>query len=82
MMNSSDRHNLYTYSDPTLSLWQAAVAEVQGRHESVTNRMALATSNRLPATPVPAQNELMSPVYLLGEPLKAKRRCPMRSLPK
>jgi len=76
MMNSSDRHNLYTYSDPVLSLWQAAVAEVQGRHESVTNRMALATSNRLPATPMPAQNELMSPVYLLGEPLKANEKVP------
>jgi hypothetical protein len=75
-MDSSDRHNLYTYSDPVLSLWQAAVAEVQGRHESVTNRMALATSNRLPATPVPAQNELMSPVYLLGEPLKANEKVP------
>jgi hypothetical protein len=76
MMNSSDKHNLYTYSDPVLSLWQAAVAEVQSRHESVTNRMAMATSSRLAETPVPAQNELMSPVYILGEPLKAKKNVP------
>jgi Calcineurin-like phosphoesterase len=76
MMNSPDKHNLYTYSDPVLSLWQAAVAEVQRRHASVTNRMAMATSSRLATTPVPAQNELMSPVYLLGEPLKTKENVP------
>jgi starvation-inducible DNA-binding protein len=30
-MNGPKAHNFYTYSDPVLSLWQAAVAEVQ-RH--------------------------------------------------
>jgi hypothetical protein len=67
---------LYTYSDPVLSRWQAAVAEVQRRHDSVRNRMATATSNRLSAVALPAQNDLMSPVQLLGAPLRAGQNVP------
>jgi hypothetical protein len=75
-MNDSKKHSLYTYSDPVLSLWQAAVAEVQRRHDSVRNRMATATSNRMALMAVRAQNDLMSPAYVLGELLKAGNQIP------
>ena len=75
-MNSPQRHSVYTYSDPVLSLWQAAVTEVQNRHVSVTNRMALPTGSREAVVAVPAQNDLMSPVYILGEPLRLQRQVP------
>lgn len=65
--------NRYTYSDPSLSLWQSAVAEVQRRHASVQNRMALATSNRMAQLPLLAADDLMAPVHQLGVPLTAGR---------
>lgn len=64
---------LYTYSDPTLSLWQAAVAEVHRRRDSVQNRMAAATSKRFVPKPLSSEDDLMAPVHLLGAPLKAGR---------
>ena len=65
--------NRYTYSDPTLSLWQSAVAEVQRRHASVQNRMAVATSNRMTQPTLLAADDLMAPVHLLGVPLTARQ---------
>lgn len=62
----------YTYSDPTLSLWQAAVAEVYRRRASVQNRMALATSQRITLPAMDPENLLMSPARLLGSALSAK----------
>jgi len=71
--------NLYTYSDPTLSLWQAAAAEVQRRHKSVQSRMAPATQNRLalaatqPGAPpaLLSMDALMAPALTLGAAAKA-----------
>lgn len=63
--------NSYTYSDPVLSLWQSAVAEVQQRKQSVQSKMALATSKRIAQPARPAVDALMSPVDLIGAPLTA-----------
>ncbi len=68
--------NLYTYSDPTLSLWQAAVAEVQRRRASVQNRMDPATKGRMAlavgkTAPAPSADDFMAPALNLGARLKA-----------
>jgi Calcineurin-like phosphoesterase len=67
--------NLYTYSDPTLSLWQAAVAEVHRRHDSVQSRMAAATKDRMALAPptLLSQDDLMAPALALGASAKAGR---------
>ena len=52
--------NNYTYSDPTLSLWLAAAAEVQRRRQSVRDRMATATSKRIALSALPAEDSLSS----------------------
>jgi predicted phosphodiesterase len=58
----------YTYRDPTLSLWQSAVAQVQKNRKSVQARASAAGLNlAVPAPPVTA--DLMSPVHLLGPSL-------------
>lgn len=58
--------NPYTYSDPVLSLWQAAVAEVYRSRDSIQNRMAMATSQRMAQDPMAAQTDLMAPVHSLA----------------
>jgi hypothetical protein len=59
----------YTYRDPTLSLWQSAVAQVHRNRKSVQARMASAASVNF-AVPKPlAEDDLMSPVHLLGPSL-------------
>lgn len=68
--------NLYTYSDPTLSLWQAAVADVQRRHASVQSRMAPATQSRMALAPTgavapPSEDDLMAPALNLGAAIEA-----------
>ena len=71
--------NVYTYSDPTLSLWQAAVAEVHRRHNSVQDRMAPETQNRMAvaasqpgaAPQLLSMDELMAPALALGAAAKA-----------
>lgn len=60
--------NLYTYSDPTLSLWQAAVAEVQRRHAAGQDRVTVAPTN---AAATPTVDDLMAPALDLGASLKA-----------
>lgn len=53
----------YTYSDPYLSLWQSAAAEVQRRHKAVQLRMADATAKAAAIRPTP---NLMDPVDRIG----------------
>jgi len=67
---------IYTYSDPTLSLWQAAVAEVQRRHQSAQSRVAAALSEQVSLTPLLSEATLMSPVQELGAPLHAGQDVP------
>jgi Calcineurin-like phosphoesterase len=57
----------YTYPDPTLSLWQASVAEVHRRRKSVRDRMAPAATRQIAAPAMDAEDDLMSPVHLLGD---------------
>lgn len=57
----------YSYRDPTLSLWQSAVAEVHRRRQSVQNRMLLATGKELALPVLAAENDLMSPAHLIGD---------------
>jgi len=69
---------LYTYSDPVLSLWQAAVAEVQRRHRSMQARMNAVTGPRAlgalaPLRALPSEDDLMSAVHLIGAPLKKRQ---------
>ena len=59
----------YTYRDPTLSLWQSAVAQVQRNRKSVQARMAPAATATLAVSKLPAVDDLMSPVHLLGPSL-------------
>jgi hypothetical protein len=56
----------YSYRNPVLSLWQAAVAEVRGRRESVQARMATVTTQRVAMRPLAAADDLMSPVHLIA----------------
>ena len=58
--------NPYTYRDPTLSLWQSAVAEAHRRRTSVQRRMADSTTKRLAARALAAANDLMAPANLIG----------------
>lgn len=67
----------YTYANPVLSLWQSAVAEVQRRLESVQSRMARATSQRIALAALPPQDDLMAPVRLIGDPVKAGKAMSM-----
>jgi hypothetical protein len=77
MTNGQRRHDLYTYSDPTLSLWQAAVAEVHRRHDSIQDRMGSVTSDRKAAPKeLLAQDDLMSPVHILGARLREGQKIP------
>jgi predicted phosphodiesterase len=59
----------YTYRDPTLSLWQSAVAQVQRNRKSVQARMAPAATATFAVSKLPAVDDLMSPVHLLGPSL-------------
>jgi hypothetical protein len=59
----------YTYRDPTLSLWQSAVAQVQRNRKSVQSRLAPATTVNFAVTKLPVEDVLMAPVHLLGKPL-------------
>jgi hypothetical protein len=70
----------YTYPNPVLSLWQAAAAEVQRRQESVQNRMAAATSRRMALAALPAQDDLMAPVRIIGEPIAAGKAMSMEAI--
>ncbi len=59
----------YSYRNPVLSLWQAAVAEVHGRRDSVQMRTAMVTSQRVPVRPLAASDDLMSPVHMVAKAL-------------
>jgi len=64
--------NLYTYSNPYLSLWQSAAQDVQRRRASVQTRMAAVASLKAqPAAAAAPLPDLMSPVHTLGMPLHA-----------
>jgi hypothetical protein len=77
MTNGSSRHPLYTYSDPVLSLWQAAAAEVQRRQNAIQNRLAPATSpGRTASETLLPMYDLMSPVDILGAPLREGKNIP------
>jgi len=77
MTNGPRTPDLYTYSDPSLSLWQAAVAEVHRRRDSIQNRMDSVTSGRGAAPKrLLAQDDLMSPVHILGAPLREGKNIP------
>jgi len=70
---------LYTYSDPTLSLWQASAAEVHQRHVSAQSKIAAALSKEV-AQPGTTKEQLMSAVHILGEPLHSRKSVPQEIL--
>ena len=62
------KHANYTYRDPTLSMWQSAVAHVHRNRTSVHAR----TSATLPSAPAPKPldvDTLMSPAHVVGQSL-------------
>ena len=61
----------YTYRNPTLSLWQSAVAQVQRNRKSVQARVEPATTVNLSVSGPLVEADLMSPVHLLGPSLAA-----------
>jgi hypothetical protein len=67
--------DLYTYSDPTLSLWQASAAEVHQRHASAQSKIAAALNTEITATATKPE-VLMSPVHTLGAPLHSGKSIP------
>jgi hypothetical protein len=75
MTNGNRKHDFYTYSDPYLSLWQAAAAEVNRRHESIQARMA-STESAEPLRQIATQDDLMLPVHALGMPLRQQQGVP------
>lgn len=62
----------YTYADPTLSLWQAAVADVHRRKRSGNAPMAVAGSSA-PSSNLASESELMAPVHSVGSSLKVRQ---------
>jgi hypothetical protein len=71
---------IYTYSDPTLSLWQAAAAEAHQRHGSAQAKIAAVVGSQATiATPI-ALEDLMEPVHTLGAPLRAGKSIPKEIL--
>jgi len=71
--------NVYTFSDPTLSLWQSAVAAVQRGHASMASRpSAIAGTGATSALLDP--NALMAPARSLGATLKAGQTLPAPTL--
>lgn len=59
----------YSYRNPTLSLWQAAVAEVHGRRDSANGSTAIATTEMIAMPPLLAEDRLMSPVHTIAASL-------------
>ena len=55
----------YSFRNPVLSLWQASVAEVHRRRQSVHSRMAAAMPNIAPAASTQVA-DLMAPAHLLA----------------
>ena len=70
----------YTYRDPTLSLWQSAVAQVQRNRKSVQARISPKSKVQFAVPSLAVQDDLMSPVHLLGESLSAGQSKPVASL--
>jgi hypothetical protein len=58
----------YTYRDPTLSMWQSAVAHVQRNRKSVQARTSAALPSAPAAKPLDVDT-LMSPAQLVGQSL-------------
>ena len=59
----------FSYRSPTLSLWQAAVAQVQRNRSSVQARMSPPSSERLAAKGPLVAETLMAPAHLVGSHL-------------
>jgi hypothetical protein len=57
---------IYSYRNPVLSLWQAAVAEVHTRRDSVKLRTAMVTGRRVETRPLAAADDLMLPVHIVA----------------
>lgn len=64
----------YSYRNPVLSLWQAAVAEVHARRDSVKLRTAMVTARRVETRPLAAADDLMSPVHMVAAALSDQGR--------
>jgi Calcineurin-like phosphoesterase len=65
----------YTYSNPYLSLWQSAAADVQRRRSATQERVAAVIGKPMAAAATTATAaavpDLMAPVHAIGAPLKA-----------
>jgi hypothetical protein len=62
---------IYTYRNPVLSLWQAAVKAVHARRDSVKSRTAMLTTQRMETRSLAAADELMSPVHEIASALSS-----------
>jgi hypothetical protein len=71
---------LYTYSDPTLSLWQSAAAEVHQRHASAQAKITAAVGGLATAATTTVLDDLMLPVHRLGAPLHSGKSIPKEIL--
>jgi hypothetical protein len=70
--------NRYTYQDPVLSRWQAAVAEVRRRHAATAAAPAGTVAAEALSAPIsPADDPLMAPAHTLGSPLQARQTIPV-----
>jgi hypothetical protein len=56
----------YSFRNPVLSLWQASVAEVHRRRQSVRSRMAAVTTGNIVPAAMTKVDDLMAPAHLLA----------------
>jgi hypothetical protein len=59
----------YSYRNPTLSLWQAAVVEVHRRRDSLQDRMAIHDDKAGGNAVLGSADDLMSPVHAIAATL-------------
>jgi hypothetical protein len=67
--------NPYTYRDPTLSLWQSAVHQVQLKHQAAAPS-SVVESRAVSATPPLTEEDFMAPAHAIGVPLSAGQPVP------
>ena len=70
----------YTYRDPTLSLWQSAVAQVQRNRKSVQTRMASIAGAKLAVAGPLVNDDLMAPAHEIGLAFAAGQTSPPAAL--
>src|SRR5215472_18665574 len=81
LMPKQSTHGDYTYRDPTLSMWQSAVAQVQRNRSSVQARTSATLTAVFAARPLDVDS-LMSPARAIGQSLVTRQPVTFASTPR